>query len=267
MIRLLLGAVALFAAAATPAQAQPQQAPLSLWRLDCGSLYEPSLLPRWSDGRMPVSCYLVRHGSDYLLFDAGLSARVVGMKHPKMSLRRTISDQLRDIGVAPDQVKHVLISHYHGDHTSQATQFTKAKLVIGAGDMAALRRPIPPDGAAPSHLAPWLEGRQPTAELIEDLDVYGDGSVVALMTRGHTEGHLSLLVKLKSQPVILSGDLWASHGDVLTGEMPPFNTSFAETEASRDHVRRLALKHRALLVIGHEPMDVALLPAFPKAAE
>lgn len=260
----VIAAAALVAGAAPPPAKRPL---LSMWRLDCGSLTEKELLPPWSDGQMPLACYLVRHGDDYLLFDAGLSAKAIGANHPKLSLKRTIVDQLRDIGVGADQVKHVAISHYHGDHSGQAAHFPKARLLIGAGDLEALKRTVPPQGAAPTHFTPWLTGGAPMSVLTEDFDVYGDGSVVVLATPGHTEGHRSLLVKLASKPVILSGDLWASADELLTGDMAPFNTSPAETEASRERVRRLALRHSALLVIAHEPRDVALLPAFPAAAE
>jgi N-acyl homoserine lactone hydrolase len=74
-------------------------------------------------------------------------------------------------------------------------------------------------------------------------------------------------VKLARRPVILSGDLWLSHDEAVSGDVPSFNTSFGETEASRGRVRRLALQHDALVVIGHDERDVSQLPSFPVAAE
>ena len=268
-MRALLGLAALLLAGAAPAQAPSSVAApsLSLWRLDCGRIEDGlAWSSPWHKASMPVPCFLVRHGSRYLLWDAGLSARALGNAHPTLKLDRTISDQLGQIGVKPDQIEFVGISHYHGDHTGQASQFPKARLLIGAADLAALKASPTPGGAAPTHLAPWITGGAPVDALVEDKDVFGDGRVVVLTTPGHTPGHLALLVKLAGGNVMLSGDLWATHGNVLTDDMPPFNTSRAETEASRERFRRLAHKLDATVILQHEINDMAKLPAFPKAA-
>ena len=97
--------------------------------------------------------------------------------------------------------------------------------------------------------------------------MFGDGRVVMLMTPGHTPGHSALLVKLATGPVILAGDLWFSHADALRGTMPDFNTGRAETEASRERIARLADKLDAVIILQHEPADVAKLPPFPRPAQ
>lgn len=264
---LVLAALLACGGAAAQAPSPPPAPSLSLWRLDCGRIEDGvAWSSPWLKASMPVPCFLVRHGGRYLLWDAGLSARALGNAHPTLKLDRTISDQLGQIGVKPDQVEFVAISHYHGDHTGQASQFPRARLLIGAADLAALKSSPTPGGAAPTHLAPWITGGAPVEALVEDKDVFGDGRVVVLTTPGHTPGHLALLVKLAGGNVMLSGDLWATHGNVLTDDMPEFNTSRAETAASRERFRRLAYKLDATVILQHEIADVAKLPAFPKAA-
>jgi hypothetical protein len=52
---------------------------VELWRLDCGELWEGNL-DEFSDThayvgqskRLVVSCYLIRHGERYMLWDTGL---------------------------------------------------------------------------------------------------------------------------------------------------------------------------------------------------
>ena len=264
-IKFIAAALALLGATAPAASAEPK-APLKLWRLDCGSLVEPPPTP-WRNAEMPVGCYLVQHGSRYLLWDAGVSVRALGNAHPTIKLKRTISDQLKEIGLRPDQIEMVAISHYHGDHTGQATQFPKARLIIGAEDLQALRQPEPPGGSAPTHVKPWLDGAAPVSALREDLDAFGDGRVVVLRTPGHTPGHLSLLVKLASRPVLLSGDLYHSREAREKRGVPPFNTSREQTLASMDKFEKVAKDTGARVVIQHEPRDIELLPAFPQAAE
>ncbi|HEY0163976.1 MAG TPA: N-acyl homoserine lactonase family protein [Sphingomicrobium sp.] len=242
------------------------QPPLKLWQLDCGRLDENGAHPwTWQKVPTPTPCFLIAHGSRYLLWDAGVSRRALGNAHATVKLDRTITEQLTQIRVRPEQIEFVGISHYHGDHTGQATQFPKATLLIGAGDFEALKRTPAPSGAAPAHIQPWIDGSAAVEALREDKDVFGDGRVVMLMTPGHTPGHSALLVKLATGPVILAGDLWFSHSDALRGTMPDFNTSRSETAASRERIGRLAEKLDAVIILQHEAADGAKLPPFPQS--
>jgi glyoxylase-like metal-dependent hydrolase (beta-lactamase superfamily II) len=262
--------------ALTALQPPPGHAPLSLWRLDCGDFQINDINAFMSDtSEYPArpkhlvgSCYLIRHGDTYMLWDAGMRAALVG--HPDVNpvmtvtLATRIVDQLARIGVRPEQVSLVGISHYHGDHTGQARDFPGARLLMGAADIAALRA-RPPEGQ--TDLAHWLSGGGQLTEVPGDLDVFGDGSVVMLNLPGHTPGHHALLVRLASGPVMLSGDTYHFREQVAHRGVPPFNTNRAESLASMDRFDRLARNLHARVIIQHEPADVAKLPAFPRVAQ
>ena len=266
LVAALLGA-SLWASTAS-AQAPAKPAPLKLWKLDCGRLDENRQRPwAWQKVPTPVPCFLIANGGRYLLWDTGVSRRALNNAHPTIKLDHTISDQLAKINVRPDQIEFVGISHYHGDHTGQATQFPKATLLIGEGDFLALKTSPPPGGAAPTHIQPWIDGTSKVEALREDHDVFGDERVTILTARGHTPGHSVLLLKMATGPVILAGDLWFNHDAAVLSTMPEFNTSRAETIASRERIARLAEKLDAMVIIQHEPADLAKLPAFPQAAE
>jgi len=262
--------------ALTGMQAPPaQRPPMSLWRLDCGDFQINDYNAFFSDTsdyapgpkHFVGSCYLIKHGDTYLLWDTGMPAALVG--HPDVNpvmtvtLRTRIVDQLAAIGVRPEQVNMVAISHHHGDHTGQARDFPNARLLMGAPDLAAMRARPP---AAQADLARWLTGGGQITEVEGDLDVFNDGSVVMLNLPGHTPGHHALLVRLVSGPVMLSGDTYHFSEQVVHRGVPPFNTNRADSLASMDRFDRLARNLRARVIIQHEPSDVAKLPAFPGAA-
>jgi len=269
-------AVALGFLALTGMQAPPApRPPMSLWRLDCGDFQINDYNAFFSDTsdypsgpkHFVGSCYLIRHGDAYMLWDAGLSGGLVGhpSANPVMTLTLTsrIVDQLARINVRPDQVSILGISHNHGDHIGQARDFPGARLLIGAGDLAALRgRPA----EAQADLARWLTGGGQVTEVQGDHDVFGDGSVTMLNLPGHTPGHHALLVRLASGPVMLSGDTYHFTEQVANRGVPPFNTDRADSLASMDRFDRLARNLNARVIIQHEPADVAKLPAFPEAA-
>ena len=271
--------LALLGLALTGMQARPARptplAPLSLWRLDCGDFEINDINAFMSDtSEYPArpkhlvgSCYLIRHGDSYMLWDTGMPAALVGNpdSNPVMTvtLRARIVDQLARIGVRPEQVATVGISHYHGDHTGQARDFPGARLLIGAADLAALRAR---SAEVQADLAHWLSGGGTVTGVEGDLDVYGDGSVVMLNLPGHTPGHHGLLVQLASGPVLLSGDVYHFAEQVAHRGVPPFNTDRADSLASMDRFDRLGRNLHARIIIQHEPADVARLPAFPQAA-
>jgi glyoxylase-like metal-dependent hydrolase (beta-lactamase superfamily II) len=270
--QVIAAAAALLLAAFQAPPAPPPAVPLSLWRLDCGRIrvgdmsgFSDSFAYRPGAAKdLTVSCYLIKHGDRYLLWDAGLSTAPPPPNSPvTSSVDRSIVDQLKQLNVSPDQIAFVAISHMHADHIGQAASFPKAQLIIGKGDFDALKAGGP--NLRPDLIKPWLSGVNTNLATF-DVDVFQDGSVIVLRTPGHTPGHQSLLVRLAGGPVILSGDLFHFEEQVLLKNVPPFNFNRADTLASMDRVERIGRNLNARLIIGHEPKDIAKLPAFPQAA-
>lgn len=266
---------ALLAAPAALAQAAPDT---ELWRLDCGD-FQVSDFAEFSDTHrydgkpyaLVDSCYLIRHGSDYLLWDTGISGDVLGKKVVDgvftLTLKSRVVSQLARIGIKPEQIARVGISHYHDDHTGQLGDFAHATLLIGAGDFAAIKAGNPNRPGWGATFKPWLDGAAKVEGVEGDKDVFGDGSVVMLGMPGHTPGHHSLLVRLKGiGPVLLSGDQFHASESFAHDQVPTFNTDRADTLASIDRFKQIAANLKARVVIQHEPADVAKLPAFPKSA-
>jgi N-acyl homoserine lactone hydrolase len=255
----LLALAALFLAPAPPA------ADVQLWRLDCGS-FKGADFAWFSDTHrydgqkrdLVVSCYLIRHGDQYLLWDAGLGEKMLGSG-------KTVLAQLAAIGVEPGQVRYVGISHRHADHTGQAASLPGATLLIGAEDFEQLKTST--DTGDRAGLLPWLDGKAKVEPIKGDKDIFGDGSVTMLDMPGHTAGHHSLLVRLKGKgAVLLSGDLFHARESYDHDQVPGFNHDRADTLASIDRFKGIAANLKATVIVQHEPGDVARLPAFPEAA-
>lgn len=278
MAILFIAVIALLGVAHTATAAPPDT---ELWRLDCGEYTNFDMNGLSDDDRykgqrrnLADSCYLIRHGSDYVLWDAGLPTGST-MKLPGggavLGPQRSIAAQMAQIGVRPDQVRYLALSHWHPDHIGQAAEFPKATLLIGAADWAQLE--APPRWLNTSSLAPWITGGSPVQlvssdpMLSHDKDLFGDGSLVMFSTPGHTPGHHSLLVRLKEKGVVmLSGDLFHQRESYDHDVVPGENQSRADTLASIDRFKRLAARYRATVIIPHETGDIDKLPAFPSSA-
>src|SRR5215467_7343171 len=212
-------------------------AEVTLTRFDCGTPQAPvEVNARFSDTyaypglklQFVYSCYLVKHGDDYMMWDTGQSMSA-GPVAPKAGL----VDLLAQMKVAAEQVKFIGISHYHGDHIGQANSLPKATLLIGKGDWDVLTSAKPPAGLNPQLVSNWISGGGKVEPLSQDKDVFGDGTVVILNTPGHTPGHHSLLVRLKEKGVVLlTGDLAHFRENYDSDGVPSFNVNRSDTIAS-----------------------------------
>jgi N-acyl homoserine lactone hydrolase len=259
----------LFAGLAAPAHAAPE---MSLTRFDCGTSQAPTPVnPRFSDTyaygdlklQFVFSCYLIRHGDDYMLWDTGHA-----MTAPNVAPKVSLVDFLAKIDIKPEQIKYVGISHYHADHTGQVASFPKATVLIGQGDWNAITSPKPAQGVNFKPFEAWVKGEAKVEPLTLDKDVFEDGSVIVLRTPGHTPGHSSLLVKLPQMgAVVLSGDAIHFRENYDAFGVPAFNFDRAQTVASMERIKKIASNLKATVIIQHDARDVEKLPVFPASAK
>jgi glyoxylase-like metal-dependent hydrolase (beta-lactamase superfamily II) len=262
--------IAALLALATPA---PEPAPVKVWRLDCGTL-QTADFSGFSDShrydgkgyRLTDSCYLIKHGEDYMLWDTGLPGAVAGQTMNNggfvLTMKERIVPQLARLGVKPEQIKFVGISHRHSDHTGQALDFPGATLLIGKADFEQLKTST--DAIDRAGLIPWLDGASKADLVTGDRDIFGDGSVVMLNMPGHTAGHHALLLRVTGRGyVLLSGDQFHARESYERNEVPQFNNDRADTLASSDRFRNIATNLGAIVVIQHEPADISKLPGVP----
>jgi glyoxylase-like metal-dependent hydrolase (beta-lactamase superfamily II) len=190
-----------------------------LYILECG-LGHTGDMSRWTPGQnvnvpkdIVDNCYLIKHAQGYFLWDTGVAdstlADTPNSADPKaLTWRRpkTLAAQLAELGVKPDDVKYVAVSHTHPDHVGNVEQFPKAMLLVQKAEYEW------PDANG----KPRFNPAHPVTKLEGDHDVFGDGSATIISTPGHTPGHQSLLVKLpKTGPRVLTGD--AAHFPVELG--------------------------------------------------
>ena len=262
---LLLGwAGAMVAPAALAAELPPlpQVSSPRLYVFDCGTLInnkpEDYNLKREEvkDTNMGVTCYLVIHPKGLLIFDTGLNDRLVGRPlyenitdgYGQIKFN-TLIGQLADIGVRPVDIDYLVLSHYHWDHIGNASEFAGAMWLVYKGDRDQMFSKEARAYAWFSQYAALEKSR--TTVLKGDHDVFGDGTVVVLATPGHTEGHCSLLVRLKNTgTVVLSGDLYHYAEERGLNRMPEEERTSGTVE-SRRKVEELLQRNGAKLWIGH----------------
>ncbi len=140
---------------------------------------------------------LINTGSDLVLIDTGLGS-------PTSQLIPT----LQMIGVEPDDIGTVLLTHWHPDHINGVAMdgsptFPNATYMISQTEWDVLNAPDANQG---------LQGALTTLQPVVDmLDFYNDGDAVlpgieALATPGHTPGHHGFVISSGDQTLINVAD-------------------------------------------------------------
>ncbi len=171
-----------------------------------------------------------------------------------------VADRLAAEGLDAADVRHIVLSHFHGDHASGLARFPNATVhcskaglsrVWGRGRVKALAAGtplglLPPD--LPGRCA-WFEER-PSVPLTEDLlpfvsgaDVLGDGSLLAVPLPGHCPGHWGLVLREPRGLHFLVADAaWSSRAVRENRPAPYFTAAFlGDSKSGRETLWRLHL--------------------------
>jgi hydroxyacylglutathione hydrolase len=165
--------------------------------------------------------WIVRTPRGAVLVDAGLDAKGTA-----------ILAELKSEGVEPDEVQAVLVTHGHPDHYAAASLFRKARVLIGAGDVAMLRGETThyaTFGKVMAALMPLPPGPTISGELRggEQLDFDGARFTV-IATPGHSPGSVMYLYK----DVLFTGDSLMRKKDGVAIAPALFSENATENRAS-----------------------------------
>jgi glyoxylase-like metal-dependent hydrolase (beta-lactamase superfamily II) len=214
----------------------------------------------------PGQAYLLRRGSEAVLVDTGIAGQ-----------GDAVAAALRDWGLDRESLTHVLLTHWHPDHTGSAAelaQWPNAQIWAHRNDASIIRGDR--DGSLPA-LTPAEDGfyahiagsipQAPPSRVDRELD---DNEVLdvigarVLSVPGHTDGSIAL--HFPDEAVLFTGDVATrQQGQVMLG---PFNDDRAR---SRESFRRFAEIDVDTVCFGHgEPLrgaDTAQLRAAATADE
>ena len=171
---------------------------------------------------LPVTSYLIEHPKGNILIDTGwhTDVRSKPIKHlspllyiaskPKLPNGKAVNEQLEKLNIQTKDLDYVFLTHMDCDHASGLELVKDAKrIMISKEELEAIIK-----GNVRYSKRFWsginIEGF--TMEYSEygpfnrGYDVFGDGTVVLIDTKGHTEGNVVVMVKNNNKFILITGD-------------------------------------------------------------
>jgi N-acyl homoserine lactone hydrolase len=178
---------------------------------------------------IPIVAFLLEHpGAGRILIDTGLHPSVavkpaesfgritlLAFRDLEMDAGQAVPAQLRERGIDPGEVGTVVMTHLHVDHASGVSEFPEATFFVSRAEWEA--------GTSQGQLHGYVtrqfdhafdyrlldfDGEEPESfsGFARSFDLFGDGSVRAVYTPGHTLGHMSVVVRTAGGEVLVAGD-------------------------------------------------------------
>jgi glyoxylase-like metal-dependent hydrolase (beta-lactamase superfamily II) len=246
-----------------------------MFRLDGGVMF--GVIPKslWKGvaqpdekNRVPVAnhCVLARDGKHTVLIDTGYGGKYgkLDRKFYDMEPGDPLVQSLEQLNVSPSAIDTVVFSHLHFDHVGGATHhdirgqmmltFPNARHVTGTCEWkdATSRQPELQTAYSIRDIEP-LRGR---ICLVEDGDNIVPG-LRAVVTGGHTRGHLALVFESQGQKAIYLGDICPSRAHMRRMWHTAYDTHPLETRRRKPALLGQAADEGYWVLWYHDPTVAA----------
>jgi glyoxylase-like metal-dependent hydrolase (beta-lactamase superfamily II) len=217
------------------------------------------------DAPMPFDyfVFLITGPSGPVLVDTGFGADVARKRGRNHLI--CPGDALRMLGVAPESIADVVLTHLHYDHCGNQDLFPVARFHLQTAEMVyatgpcmqlgALRIGYDPDDLAAT-IRKLFDGRvvfhEGNAEIASGLTLHRIG--------GHTDGQMAVRVMTKSGWLVLASDAAHFHENFLMRRAFPWVYHVGATLAGFERLKQLAASDD-LVIPGHDPGIMQRFPA------
>ena len=218
---------------------------------------------------MPVSSYLIDHPKGLILIDTGWheEMRVKQRKHlgrlaysmfqGELPEGQSIAEQLHSLGINSKDIDLVILSHMHSDHVSGLRHVQDAKRIMTSElEWQAAHRRL-------GYIKSMWQGIDvdtfsftdiPYGPFNKGYDVFGDHSLYAVHTPGHSDGMVSFMIKMDHQWLLLASDVGYSSKSWMKMVLPGITTDRKAAYQSLRWLKEFAKqKDCRRIIVNHDP--------------
>jgi N-acyl homoserine lactone hydrolase len=158
-----------------------------------------------------------------------------------------------------DDVKLVVLTHLHLDHTDGLLFFPTQEIIVGEQEYKH------PNGNMPSTYPAWFKPnkinyKQNRADVFNQaFPITSAEDLLFVPTPGHTPGHSSVIFKTDDFDIIFAGDTSYNQGQVLNGELAGVNADYKKSGTTYKNLLAYAASHNTIYLPTHDIGSAARL--------
>ncbi|GAB3641612.1 N-acyl homoserine lactonase QqlR [Spirosoma arcticum] len=218
---------------------------------------------------MPIWVWVIEHPEGVLVIDTGETSdvlkpdyfdktgkinRFVNKKAFRFAIGREqeIDRQLVQLGITPDRIRRVVMTHLHLDHTDGLRYFPKTEIVVARPEFERPYSNLPE--LYPSWFKPHLVDYKTDqiAGFSQSAPLTDAGDVLLVATPGHTHHHSSVLFQADDVHYLFAGDMSYNQGQLLRGELAGGNANQHQARQSYQQVLAYAAQHPLVYLPSHD---------------
>ncbi len=219
---------------------------------------------------LPIWVWVIEHPDGIIVIDTGENAQVTDLdKYLMMEswfLRfqfknaakfkildnQELNHQFASINLNIDDVKLVVLTHLHLDHTDGLKFFPKQEIIVG--DIEYKRASSNMPSTYPTWFKPNKVNYQNSKiEIFNQAYPITQGEdLLYIPTPGHTIGHSSILFKTDNFDIIFSGDTSYSQEQVLMNELAGVNADYKLSAKTYKNLIEYATKRKTIYLPTHD---------------
>jgi len=227
--------------------------------------------PTWMDW-VPIFSWVIEHPEGTIVIDTGETAQAsrpeqikggglngwLNKQLAKVDINETsdLRAKLRLIGIHPDDVRWVILTHLHLDHTGGVGYFPKSEILVSHKEFV---RPYAfVEGIYPSWFSPHLIGHyDDIGGVFESGHVLTRaGDVIIVPTPGHTPDHQSVILKTPGVSLFFAGDASFSHAHIQSGIVPGINADRNMARKTIGRIKKYMLENPTWCLPSHDQASV-----------
>lgn len=227
---------------------------------------------RWTDP-LPIYAWVIEHPEGVVVIDTGETAKTAEpgyfprwhpyyRSHVKEDVKpeEEIGPQLEGIGIKPNEVRQVIMTHLHTDHAGGLHHFPKSEIVImkKAYDLAngfsgMLKGFLP--HRWPSWLSPTLidlsnSGYGPFPK---SRKMTKAGDIILVPTSGHTEAHISVILETPDLNYFFAGDTSYTQELMLRGKIDGVSSKSKDAYETIQNIQQFTTTEPTIYLPSHDP--------------
>jgi glyoxylase-like metal-dependent hydrolase (beta-lactamase superfamily II) len=224
-------------------------------------------------GWLPIYVWVIEHPEGLIVIDTGIPAEaskriwfppfmplVQRAAIFDMTPEQEVGPQLQQLGLSPDDVRWVVLTHLHQDHDGGLHHFPKAEFIVSRMEWAAAI-------GFQGRMNGYLNQRWPTwfqPQLVDfDQTPFGSfsgqykltqsGDIRLVPTPGHSSGHLSVIMVEGVLSIMFAGDASYTEGLLIAGKTDGIGVDPRSQRDSHKKILAYAEQNSTIYLPSHDP--------------